>query len=487
MQIPSQQAEGTLRSSLRGVLPVSTRIIFNDDHDFHESVRPRNLNYPYRPFAVIYPEEAEGVSAIVRWASKHGVALQARSGGHDYINKGIGAADGAIVVDMTAFQQLSVDEAGIATVGPGLQLRVLVQGLHDNGRRCLPHGSCPSVGVGGHATVGGLGALGRVHGVMLDAMVQAQVVLASGEIVSASQNAHLDLFWAVRGAAASFGIVTEFRFQTIPEPQSILPFSYMTKSGNTNQLETFKAFHSFIQDPHFHPKLSIRAMIAKSNLMIGGIFMGPEAEFSALQIQDWIPNLDSHTVGPSKTWIEYMSEVFDSFGEGGFNDQPSYFHSEDVVVPYRKIPSAADLNALFDHLSTADAGTDRWMALVDVQGGVANSVPVGATAYPHRDTLYFFSTFIQTPSPTPKAAYEFSRNATRLLQGGDGGPDKYLSYAGTPVFGIHPRQYYGEENHARLQLIKTSVDPLDVFSTPTGIKPLNALNNLRIELELSAS
>jgi hypothetical protein len=401
------------------------------------------------------------------------------------LHTGIGAADGAVVVDMAAFQQLSVDKAGVATVGPGLQLRALVQGLHDNGRRCLPHGACPSVGVGGHATVGGLGALGRAHGLMLDTMVQARVVLASGEIVFASQEAHSDLFWAVRGAAASFGIITEFRFQTIPEPPSILPFSYMIKAGDTYQLETFKAFHSFVQQTDLHPKLSIRAMIAKSNLMIGGIFMGGKAEFSALEIQKWIPNLESYTVGPPKTWIEHMTEVFDSFDESGFNDQPSYFHSEDVVIPYCKVPSAADLNALFHHLSTADAGTDRWMALVDVQGGVANLVPTGATAYPHRNTLYFFSTFIQTPSPTTKATYEFSRNATRLLQGRDGGQDKYLSYAGTPVFGTHPRRYYGEENHARLQLIKTSVDPLDVFSTPTGIKPLSAMDNLRIEMKLS--
>ena len=82
-----------------------------------------------------------------------------------------------------------------ATVGAGTKLGVLDEKLHDAGGRAVAHGICPGVGLGGHATIGGLGPPSRMWGATLDHVVEVEVVTADGEIVKASENENMDLFW----------------------------------------------------------------------------------------------------------------------------------------------------------------------------------------------------------------------------------------------------------------------------------------------------
>lgn len=90
----------------------------------------------------------------------------------------------------------------------------------------LPHGTCPSVGVGGHATLGGFGYDSRQWGLLSDTMVGLDVVLANGTTVSVSATQHSELFWAARGAGPGFVIVTAFHFQTLPAPSVNINYGY---------------------------------------------------------------------------------------------------------------------------------------------------------------------------------------------------------------------------------------------------------------------
>ncbi|MEZ4504602.1 MAG: FAD-binding protein [Thermomicrobiales bacterium] len=80
----------------------------------------------------------------------------------------------------------------------------------------LSSGDYGGVGVGGLATAGGVGWLVREHGLTIDHMRKAQIVLADGSILAASETEHPELFWAIRGAGANMGIVTSFEFEVDP-------------------------------------------------------------------------------------------------------------------------------------------------------------------------------------------------------------------------------------------------------------------------------
>ncbi|KAG8735505.1 hypothetical protein FRC12_018042 [Ceratobasidium sp. 428] len=116
---------------------------------------------------------------------------------------------------MTSF---SVSPSGSAKFQTGNKLGDIAQKLWDNGKRALPHGTCPYVGSGGHTAFGGFGPYSRVAGLLHDRVTSAQVVLANGTLTTASSTKNADLFWALRGAGASYGIVTEWTFATLPAP-----------------------------------------------------------------------------------------------------------------------------------------------------------------------------------------------------------------------------------------------------------------------------
>lgn len=105
-----------------------------------------------------------------------------------------------------------------ATLGSGLRLDDVTHKLYGAGKRAMAHGVCPQVGSGGHFTIGGLGPTSRQWGSSLDHIEEAEVVLANSSIVRASDKQYQDVFFAIKGAAASFGIVTEFKVRTEPAP-----------------------------------------------------------------------------------------------------------------------------------------------------------------------------------------------------------------------------------------------------------------------------
>jgi len=114
-------------------------------------VKPYNLAVDVNPEAVIRPNSSEEVAAIVHCAAENGYKVQAKSGGHSYANFGLG--DGAVAIDLVNINQYSIDNTtGYATIGAGLRLGEIDDHLHETGR-AFAHGVCPSVGIGGHATI----------------------------------------------------------------------------------------------------------------------------------------------------------------------------------------------------------------------------------------------------------------------------------------------------------------------------------------------
>src|SRR6185312_14675612 len=110
-------------------------------------------------------------------------------------------------------------QGGKAVIGAGAKLQDVYAGLARAGR-CLPAGTCPSVGIAGLTLGGGIGVLSRKYGLTCDRLVSARVVTADGALRTVSSSAEPELFWALRGGGGgNFGIVTSFSFDTVPAPQ----------------------------------------------------------------------------------------------------------------------------------------------------------------------------------------------------------------------------------------------------------------------------
>ncbi len=213
----SAPLHGTADRITRSSLPASLRegLVLPSDPRYG----PLRHTYSYRgsPAAVLRPGTAGAVVDALSYATASGLPLSVRSGGHGISSTSTN--DGGIVLDLSAMNTVDVLDPGTGRVriGAGARWGEVAQVLSPAGL-AISSGDSGDVGVGGLATAGGIGLMGRKNGLAIDSMTAATVVPAGGKVLTASAAENPDLFWAVRGAGANFGIVTEFEFTAARVP-----------------------------------------------------------------------------------------------------------------------------------------------------------------------------------------------------------------------------------------------------------------------------
>lgn len=112
----------------------------------------------------------------------------------------------------------------------------------------MAHGTCPYVGIGGHAGQGGFGLPSRAWGLLSDQVTSLQIVTANGSIQTASRTENADLFWAASGAGSSFGIITEFQTVTQKAVDSVA-FEYWFDYTPAQASAALQSWQKFVNDP----------------------------------------------------------------------------------------------------------------------------------------------------------------------------------------------------------------------------------------------
>ncbi|KAJ7118607.1 hypothetical protein C8R46DRAFT_1260938 [Mycena filopes] len=431
-------------------------------------VKPYNTDIPITPAAVTRPSTAEDVAQIVQCAVASAVKVQPRSGGHSYGNYGIGGEDGAVVVDMVNFQQFSMDNSTWqATIGSGTLLADVTSRLHDAGGRAIAHGTCPQVGIGGHATIGGLGPISRQWGAALDHILEVEIVLANGTITRANATHNPDILFAAKGAAASFGIVTEFVFLTHPEPPNAIVYSYKLQLRSHSALApTFSAWQSIVADPSLDRKLASEVIIFELGMIISGTYFGTRDEYNALNFEQRLtPNATAVSVSVLDDWLGVVGHWAETEAlkiVGGI----SLTFKATTLIP------TTGVQDLFNYFDSADKGTLIWFAIFDFQAGAVNDVAQNATAYAHRDALFYMQTYAVGIGSLSNATTAFvtgmSDKVTSSMPGVEFGA--YAGYV-DPKLTDGPQEYWGT-NLPRLESIKAAVDPGDVFHNPQSVSPV---------------
>lgn len=211
----TEQRPATLAGALTDLATTVRGEVITPDHPGYDEARAvYNAMIDRRPAAVVRCRDVADVRACVALARDLGLTLAVRGGSHNA--GGLGVWDDALVVDLSLMRSTTVSpDQGLVRVDGGCTWGDVDHATAAFGL-ATPCGIISTTGVGGLTLGGGIGYLARQHGLTVDNLVSADVVLADGSLVTASATSHPDLFWALRGGGGNFGVVTSFVFRCHP-------------------------------------------------------------------------------------------------------------------------------------------------------------------------------------------------------------------------------------------------------------------------------
>ncbi|MEJ8858599.1 FAD-binding oxidoreductase [Variovorax robiniae] len=195
-------------ASLRG------RVVQAGDADYDEARKVYNAMIDRTPRLIVKCRDVADVMRSVRFAREHSLLLAVRGGAHN--GGGLGTCDDGLVIDLSGLNGIRVDPHGRTVRVEGGCTWGDVDHATSAFGMATPCGIISTTGVGGLTLGGGIGHLSRKCGLTIDNLLEADVVLADGSMVTASADKHPDLYWALRGGGGNFGVVTSFVFQMHP-------------------------------------------------------------------------------------------------------------------------------------------------------------------------------------------------------------------------------------------------------------------------------
>jgi FAD/FMN-containing dehydrogenase len=334
-----------------------------------------------RPAAIAHASDADDVAAAIRGARAAGVPFTIRAGGHSVSGRSV--ADGALCIDLRELNAVEVDpDRRVVSVGGGALLGEVDAATQEHGL-AVPAGQVSHTGVGGLTLGGGLGWLMRSHGLTIDSLLAADVVLADGRLVRASAEEHADLHWALRGGGGDFGVVTRFEFQAHPvgpvilggmllyayeDAREALRAARALMAGAPDELTVFVALITAPPHEPFPPELQGRRTCAVGLAWSGDVAEGEQA-IAPLRAA-CPPVLD--LVGPMP--YVALQSMLDETAPHGWR-----FYDRQHYLPEVSDAFVDALLAGFEAAPTPQAHVmTAWM------GGAIDRVPAGATAFGHR-------------------------------------------------------------------------------------------------------
>src|SRR5665809_68001 len=199
---------GTARQEVSGF---DGTLIGPGDADYDAARKVYNAMIDKRPALIARCTGPDDVAKVIAFARAQDLLLAVRGGGHN--GAGLGTCDEGVVIGLSPLKDMEVDpQARTVRVGGGCTWGEVDAATNEHGL-ATPSGIISTTGVGGLTLGGGLGHLTRKCGLAIDNLLEAELVLASGERVRASAEDNPDLYWAIRGGGGNFGVVTSFVFR----------------------------------------------------------------------------------------------------------------------------------------------------------------------------------------------------------------------------------------------------------------------------------
>jgi FAD/FMN-containing dehydrogenase len=447
-----------LKAQIRG------EVVLPGEERYEEARKVYNAMFDKRPAAVVRSTGVADVIAAVKAARADGLSVAIRGGGHSV--PGFGTADGALVVDLGRMRGIRVDPAAQTVRAEGgctwgdFNHATHAFGLASTG------GVVSTTGIAGLTLGGGMGYLSRRAGLSVDNLHSADIVLADGTFVTASDTENPDLFWAIRGGGGNFGVVTNFEYRLHPV-RDIVGGAMFFEVDDAE--EVMRAYDAYLTNAPrelyvlfawiMAPPLPFIPEDRHGDTLCGLVvcWSGPPEEsdraFAPLRK---VARVAEHTEPmPYPT----INTLFDSLNPPGLQQYWKAVLSKDL--------SDGAIEAHLKHGPRVPGALSS--AVIFPINGAVHDIPQGATAFGHRDAKY--SVVISGVGRDPKD------NETNIgwVRG------YYEALAPHSEEGAYVNFVPGDEgdrvqanygrNFERLQRLKAKFDPGNVFRHNQNISP----------------
>ena len=450
-----------LRPKLRGDL------CFPGEPGYDEARTIWNAMINRRPAMIVRAKNAADVTVAVNLAREHGLVLAVRGGGHNIAGNAV--CEGGLLLDLSLMKKVEVDpKQHTARVEPGATLAEL-DGEAQAFGLATPLGINSTTGIAGLTLGGGFGWLSRKYGLTIDNLISADVVLASGKLLQASEKENADLFWAIRGGGGNFGVVTSFEYRLHPVgPQVLAGLVVHPREDAKKVLDGYRRFTAEASDeatcwvvlrkapplPFLPEEVHGTDIVVLAMCYAGDMTNGQKAFASLRALGSPIADV----VGP--TPFAGWQQAFDPLLTPGSRN---YWKSHDFL----ELTDAA-LDLMLD--AAGHMPSPECEIFIGQMGGVTNRVAVGATAYPHRDVNFIMNVHTRWSDPAQdKACISWARELfDRMTPHATGGV--YVNFMPEDETQRVRVGAYGP-NYERLAKLKTKYDPKNLFRHNQNIAP----------------
>ncbi len=400
----------------------------------------------------------EDIRTAVKLARAEGLPVSVKGGGHNV--SGMAVCNDGLMIDLSPMKGISIDAASREAVAePGVlwgefDAMTQAQGLATTG------GQVSHTGIAGLTLGGGLGYLMGKHGTACDNLLSLDVVMADGEMLTASAEQNADLFWAMRGAGANFGIVTSFRYQLHPLDQvlagmllypreqavDLIAFHREFLVGTPDELDTTVGF---LNSPDGIPLVAIIA-----------VYAGPVAEGEQVlqPLRQWgSPIADLIQLMPY-TDVQRMVDHAVPVGD-------RYYWKSNFLSDLKP-----ELAQILKDGANAMPSPQSMILLFEIKGQIQR-VPRSAMAFDHRDANFEMSIIAHWTDATQDAANtEWARGVWSAAQPYVM-PGVYTNHMTADESVERVRASYGSDKYAKLAALKAKYDPDNFFRSNHNIPP----------------
>jgi FAD/FMN-containing dehydrogenase len=450
----------TLKSKVRG------SVLTPADAGYDEARTVWNATIDRRPAMIVRCAGTADVIATVGFARDNGLVLSIRGGAHNIAGSAV--CDDGVMLDMSAMKSVRVDpEAKRAYVEPGATL-----GDFDSEAQAFglatPLGINSTTGVAGLTLGGGFGWISRKFGVTVDNLVAAEIVTADGKWnrVSAEQNP--DLFWAIRGGGGNFGAVTLFEYNLHPvgpqiygglvvypleQAKDVLPKYRDFVAAMPDDLTVWAVMRLAPPLPFLPPEVHGKPVIVLASCYLGPLESGAQAVEGLRHFGT--PAGEHLGTMPFTAWQTGFDPLMTPGARNYWKSHNFTGMSDEVLDILTK--------------ATSDLPSPHCETFIGAMGGQTNRVPVDATAYANRDSLYTVNIHGRwTEAADDAKCIGWARECFNALTPHAIG-SVYVNFL-TGDEGDRVKAAYGP-NYERLASVKSRYDPQNLFCTNQNIKP----------------